>query len=713
MTLIKTQYNRRSFLKASGLAGGGLVLGFNWLAGCTPTVEEAAAVAPPSEWFNINAYLKIGDTGVVTIMSPNPEIGQNVKTAMPMIVAEELDVAWKDVIVEQAPLNTDVFQRQVAGGSQSIRQSWQGLRMAGATARQMLVLAAANLWGVDPSDITTSEGVISNSKGDSVTYGEIASAASTLEVPEEVQLKDPSDFKIIGTSTPNVDIEDIISGKPLFGLDFRREGMRFAVVLRPPAFGQKLESFDDSGARSVNGVQDVIRFGDKVAVLANSTWAAMKGKQALTAKWTAENTLESTAYHDEALNKLLNTRAQEPKRKDGDVNYAFSIADQVIERVYEAPFLPHNCLEPMNFFAEVTDQKVELVGPVQTPEWTRKRVAELLGREEKEVSIDLTRMGGGFGRRLYGDFALEAAEISSLAKKPVLVVFSREDDMTAGTYRPASKYKFKAGIKDGKLTAYHLVGAGVNMNNTTREDNFPAGAVENYLVESHNLESNITTGAWRAPVTNFLAFAEQAFLDEVAAALDKDPVDFRLELFEQAKNRPVGELGYDVDKSIGVIRLAAEKGHWGKPKPGIYQGFSTYYSHNSYVAEVASVVMENGAPKVQKVTCAIDCGIVVNPQAAINQAQGGVIDGIGHAMYGDFGFEDGVPQYNNFNEYRLIRMSEAPEVEIHFVNSNNDPTGLGEPTLPPAGGALANAIHSATGQRMYKQPFIKNTKVLG
>ncbi|GJM35700.1 MAG: isoquinoline 1-oxidoreductase subunit beta [Saprospiraceae bacterium] len=713
MTLIKTQYNRRSFLKASTLAGGGFVLGFNWLAGCTPVAEEVAEFVPPSAWFDLNAYLKIGDTGVVTIMAPNPEIGQNVKTSMPMIIAEELDVAWRDVIVEQAPLNTESFSRQVAGGSQSIRQGWQSLRMAGATARQMLVLAAANLWGVAPEDCTTSDGVITNNRGESITYGEIALAASALEVPEEVKLKNPSNFKIIGTNISNVDIEGIITGKPLFGLDVRREGMKFAVVLRPPAFGQKLESFVDTAAREVKGVTDVIRFGDKVAVLANSTWAAMKGKKALSAKWITENPLESTTYHDEELNKLLDKWTELPLRKEGSVRYDLAIADQVIERVYEAPFLPHNCLEPMNFFADVTDEKAELIGPVQTPEWTRKRVATLLGREEKDVTIDLTRMGGGFGRRLYGDFALEAAEISSLAKLPVMVVFSREDDMTAGTYRPASKYKFKAGIKAGKMTSYYLVGAGVNMDNSTRENNFPAGAVENYQVESHNLESNITTGAWRAPVTNFLAFAEQSFLDEVAATLGQDPIQFRLDLFDQAKNSPFGELGYDVEKSKGVIKLVAEKAYWGKPKPGVYQGFSTYYSHNTYVAEVAEVIMENGAPKVQKVVCAIDCGIVINPQAAINQAQGGIIDGIGHAMYGDFVFENGVPQSSNFNNYRLIRMQEAPEVEIHFVQSNNDPTGLGEPTLPPVGGAVANAIHAATGERIYKQPFVKNLKVLG
>ncbi len=711
MTLIRTKYNRRSFLKVTAAGSGGLMLGFSWLASCTPANETVQSV--PKEWFDINAFLSIADNGAVTIMSPNPEIGQNVKTSMPMIVAEELDVNWKDVIVKQAPLNTDVFTRQVAGGSQSIRQGWESLRMAGATAKQMLKNAAAQQWQVDPKECSVSEGVITNAKGDKLTYAEVASLAATMEIPEEVPLKDPKDFKIIGTDRGNVDLENIITGKPLFGLDTQKEGMLYAVVMRPPAFGLKLKSFDDTETRKVNGVQNVVQFGDKVAVLATNTWSAMKGKKVLKGEWEEGSTLESTAYHDEQLRKMLDTPANEPKRKDGDVEVAIAQADQVIEKIYEAPFLPHNCLEPMNFYADVTAEKAYLLGPIQTPEWTRRRVAELLGREEAQIHIDMTRMGGGFGRRLYGDFVLEAAEISSKINNPVQVVFSREDDMTAGTYRPASKYKFRAALKDGKMTAYHLVGAGVNMNNSTRENNFPATAMANYLVESHNLESNITTGAWRAPITNFLAFAEQAFLDEVAETLKMDPVEFRLSLFEEAKNNPTGKLEYDIDKFVGVIKLAAEKSKWGKQPEGTFQGFSAYYSHNTYVAEVAEVVMAQGNPVIRKVTCAVDCGIVVNPVAAKNQIEGGIIDGIGHALFGDFSFANGKPSANNFNQYRMIRMPEAPEIDIHFVESLNSPTGLGEPTLPPAGGAIANALYKATGKRLYRQPFVNEKIVLG
>jgi len=420
MSVIKTKYNRRSFLKASTLAGGGFALGFSMFASCKPTPEQIKTVkSMPKEWFDINTYLKIGDNGLVTIMSANPEIGQNIKTSMPMIVAEELDVAWEDVVVEQAPLD-DNFNRQVAGGSQSIRKGWEGLRMAGATAKAMLVSAAAAQWQVDASECTAENGVITNAKGETLTYGAVASAAAIMEVPTEVKLKDPADFKIIGTERGNVDMNDILTGKPLFGIDTKIAGMQYASVLRPPAFGMKLKSYDDSAAKAVTGVLNVLQFGDKVAVLAKNTWAAMKGK------------------NDKDLLALLDKKAEEAKRSDGNVKKAFSEADSVFERTYEAPFLPHNCLEPMNFYADVTETKAELVGPIQTPAWTRSKLAKILEREEKDIKIDMTRMGGGFGRRLYGDFAEEAAQISLAAKTPVQLIFSREDDMTAGTYRPAS-----------------------------------------------------------------------------------------------------------------------------------------------------------------------------------------------------------------------------------------------------------------------------------
>ncbi len=704
----KFAFSRRSLLKTSALASGGMLIGFNLFTSCATNAEPPVDLSLLN--FNdFNAFIKIADNGIVTIFAPNPEIGQGVKTSMPMLIAEELDVAWKDVYVQQGALDKDHFTRQVAGGSQSIRQAWEPLRQTGATARMMLVMAAAARWGVKASECTTKEGVISNAKGETLSYGDVVLDAAKLEVPENVTLKDIKDFTIIGSDAPNVDIDEIITGKPIFGLDYRQEGMAFVSVLRPPAFGQDLVDFDDSKAKQVTGVTNVIQFGNKVAVLANTTWAAMKGKKALTSNWKEGTKGENTSDHDSILLGLLDGSKFETLRADGDVKKAFAEADQVLERTYESPFLPHNCMEPMNFFADVTAEKIKLAGPIQTPAWTASRVATLLERDEKDISLEMTRMGGGFGRRLYGDFALEAAEVSSLAKQPVQVVFSREDDMTDGIYRPAIKYRIAASIKDGKITGYHLKEAAINANMYDLIPNFfPAGAIENYQVDVAKYDSNITTGAWRAPYTNFLSFAEQSFFDELADVLKVDRINMRLDLLKKVDKGADERIQYSADRLEAVINMAIEKSNWGKTKEGVYQGFSTYYCHNTHVAEVADIEMKDGKPLVKKVTCVIDCGIVVNPLGAKNQVMGGVIDGIGHAMYGELTFKEGVPQSSNYGDYRLIRMNETPEVEVHFIENKLAPTGLGEPSLPPAAAAVANAIYAATGKRITKQPFIKN-----
>ena len=703
--------SRRSFIRTSALAGGGILIGFNLFQACKPEVTPPTDIVDIADLnFNdFNAFIKIADNGKVTIFSPNPEIGQGVKTSMPMLIAEELDVAWENVHVAQGALDTKNFTRQVAGGSQSLRQGWEPLRQTGATARQMLINAAAIKWGVDASTCSTENGVIKNSNGDKLGYGEVVKEAASLKVPENIKLKDPKDFTIIGKDIHNVDVDKIITGKPLYGMDYKEEGMAYVSVLRPPAFGKKLDDFDATEAKTVTGVIDVFKFGDKIAVLAENTWAAMKGKKTVKAKWVDDSKLESTTEHDKALTALLNGKEFTTMRADGDVKKAFAAADKVLERVYESPFLPHNCMEPMNFFAHVTDQKVRLVGPIQTPAGTARRVASLLNRKPEEVSVDMTRMGGGFGRRLYGDFALEAAEISNISKKPVKVVYSREDDMSAGIYRPAIKYKISAAIKDGKLTGYHLKEAAVNSNMYGLIPNFfPAGAVENYQVDVAKYDSNITIGAWRAPYTNFLAFAEQSFFDELAELMEVDNIQLRLDLLKNVKANTDDRIQYSPERLTQVIKTAVEKSEWGKKPEGVYQGFSSYYCHNTHVAEVADVVLVDDQPVIKKVTCVVDCGIVVNPLGAKNQIEGGVIDGIGHAMYGDFSFKGGEPQDTNFDTYRLIRMNETPIVETHFIESNIAPTGLGEPTLPPAGAAVANAIKAAKGVRLTKQPFVKN-----
>ncbi len=726
-TLIPSKFSRRAFIRTSSLAGGGMLIGFNLFTACKPKAEMPIDISKLN--FNdFNAFIKIADNGMVTIFAPNPEIGQGVKTSMPMIIAEELDVPWDQVHVVQGKLDTNNYTRQVAGGSQSIRFGWDPLRQTGATARQMLINAAAARWGVDASECSASEGVITNAAGESLGYGDIVKEAALLEVPEDVGLKDPKDYKIIGTDAKNVDIDEIITGKPLYGLDFKTEGMLYAAILRPPSFGKELESFDATEAKSMTGVVDVITIGekarnllsgedanwtvklsesDKVVVLANSTWEALNAKKSIKATWKDSSTLENTEFQDKQLLSLLDGNNFNTLRKDGNVTKAFAQADKILERTYESPFLPHNCMEPMNFYADVTDEKIHLVGPIQTPENSSQAVAALLGRDFEDIECEMTRMGGGFGRRLYSDFVLEVAEISDAIKKPVKMVSSREDDMTTGVYRPAIKYRIKASIKNGEITGYYLKEAAINGNMYGLIPNFfPAGAIENYQVDVAKYDSNITTGAWRAPYTNFLSFAEQAFMDELAEVLDKDPVQMRLDLLQKVKGTTDDRIQYSAERMEDVINLVVEKSGLRTPKDGVYQGFCAYYCHNTHVAEVADVILENNRPVVKKVTVAVDCGIVVNPLGALNQIEGGVIDGIGHSMYGNLTFENGAPKSNNYDNYRLIRMKESPKVETYFVKNTLSPTGLGEPTLPPTGAAIAIAINKATGNRMYKQPFV-------
>lgn len=709
----KNNIDRRSFLKISSLAGGGLIVGFNFFTSCKPSVKPSIDISKLN-FHEFNAFIKIANNGIVTLFAPNPEIGQGVKTSMPMIIAEELDVAWEDVYVEQGNLDTDVFKRQVAGGSQSIRHGWNPLRETGATVKQLLVNTAAAKWGVEASKCFVKEGVIYNSKNEEITYGEIAEEASKGEIPTNVKLKDPKDYLIIGQNIRNVDIDKIITGKPLFGLDYKKEGMFYACIVQAPGFGKKLVSFDDTAARAKEGVVAIFEYDNKIAVIANSTWEAMRAKNAVIATWEDGEQLETTEEYSKKLSELIVSDKFKTVRKDGNVEKAFKEADTVLERVYDTPFLAHNCMEPMNFYANVTDEKIELAGPIQTPRSTANKIAVLLKRDVKEVSLELTRMGGGFGRRLRGNFAIDAARISNIAKKPVLLVFSREDDILSGTFKPAFKYKISAAIKDNKLTGYHVKEAGINANMYGKiPDFFPAGCIENYQVDLFRYESNITVGPWRAPYTNFFAFAEQSFFDELASELKVDEVQLRLDLLQKVKGTTDKSIQYSADRMEAVIHKVVEKSGYRKAKKGVFQGFSAYYCHNSHVAEVVDVIMEEGIPVVKKVTVVVDCGIVVNPLGARSQVEGGVLDGIGHAMYGDLKFIKGVPQSINFHENRLIRMKETPIVETHFIQNNIAPTGLGEPALPPAIPALANAIKRATGIRLTKMPFIENKDIFG
>ena len=700
-TLNKT--SRRDFLKITSLTGGGLVLGFSWFGSdAAPVILNNSTVAD----LNFNSYLSIATDGTITIFSPNPELGQNVMTSFPMIVADELDADWSKVKAVQAPLDKK-FDRQSTGGSGAIPHSWKRLRTAGATARALLIAAAAKKWNVDASECTAENSFVIHSKtGNKLSYGELAEEASKIPVPTDVPLKNRKDFKLIGKAIKNVENKNIITGKGIFGLDFYREGMVFAIIQRPPAFGTKIKSVDDAAAKAMPGITDVITFKNNVAVIGKSTWEVMKAKKALKVEYEKDGNIESTTDHNQLFISMLNSDKPTMRRKDGDVETAFKNAAKVIKTEYQCPFLPHSPMEPMNFFADVRADGVELIGPTQTPGNARTAVSKLLNIPEDKITVTITRLGGGFGRRLKFDFVTEAAEISSIIKKPVKLIWSREDDMTGGSYRPAVRYRFEAALDaSGNLIGYKLRGAGINVGNSTRENNFPSGAVDNLLIESVDHQSPITTGAWRAPVTNFLAYAEQSFIDEVALAAGKDPVQFRLDLLQKARTKPVGTISYNIDRMETVIKTAAEKSGWGTKK-GVSQGFSVYFSHQSYVAQVAEVIMKDGKPVVKKIYAVSDCGEVINKSGALQQVMGAIVDGYGHAMFGKLSFKDGAPEQTNFHQYRMIRMKEIPEVEAHFIDNGIDPTGLGEPALPPTGGAVANAIFKATGIRLKQQPFI-------
>ena len=747
MKIVKTTCNRRSFLKVSALSGGGFLLGIDWLSNFKSPGNNGNVLLPPN-WSELNGFVKITADNVIKIMSPNPEGGQGVKTSMPMIVAEELDVAWENVIVEQAGLDTRHFTRQFIGGSQAIHMGWKLLRTAGAAARQMLREAAAQQWQVPVDEVSTGAGVLYHKKsGKSAKYGEMASAAAQIPIPQEVPLKDIKDFNIIGKSQRNVDLEKIVTGKPLFGMDIRKEGMLIAMITHPPAFGMKLKSVDDTAARRMKGVKDVFviksmqddyerqffdtnAFPEVVAVVGSSTWEVMQAKKALKIEWEpfAEYTerknrmgqqqtvtipagLESSAEHDEKMAAMINKPAT-LRRKDGDPESAFKNAGKIIERTYTAPFLAHNCMEPMNFFAHVTEDKAELMGPLQKPEFTELALSARLGMPLEQIDIQMTRLGGGYGRRSYAHWLLEVALISQKVKAPVKLIYTREDDMTSGIYRPAYSATYRAALDaDNNLTGFHVKAGGIP-ESPLYPNRFPAGAVDNYLAEDWTIESNITVGSFRAPRSNFIAAAEQSFLDEVAEAAGKDPIAFRLELLKRAAEKPVGTNNeYDPVRFAGVLELVREKSGWDKEKASKNLGVAAYFCHDSYAAHVLDLEVKDGEPVVKSVCCAIDCGVVVNPDAAKNMAEGGVVDGIGTALFGNMAFTKGVPDRSNFNGYRMIRINEAPKaIDVHFVQNDTDPTGMGEPAYPPVFGALANALYKATGKRFYNQPFISSTE---
>lgn len=730
MEIINTKIGRRSFLKTSGAIGGGLLVGFNWLLSCKTLSSKEPKISIPKDWFKINGYIRIGENGMVTILSPNPEIGQNVMTSMPMIVAEELDVPWENVIVKQGKLDEDSFKNpQFAGGSLSIMKGWDPLRIAGAAGRYMLMKAASKNWDIPIENLITDQGVIfDKSKNLKIGYGKVASNAVSIKVPENLKLKSPEKYKIIGTSKKNVEGPKIVKGKDLFGIDYQTENMLIAMIEHPPAFGMGIKSFNKDKIVEMPGIidaflidtslpnsswADVNAFNEIIAIVGKKTWDLIQAKKKLKVNWVKVDNLENSEDHENRLDKDLIDGIITEKRLDGDPDIAFKNASKIIERTYSCPFIAHNTLEPMNFFANVQNNSVELVGPIQTPKALEASISSLLNIPIENIEVRMTRIGGGFGRRLYVHFGLEAALISKKIGAPIKLIYKREDDLTQGTFRPAYKSVYKAALSEkNKLIAFSVKGVGLP-NGPVFPNRFPAGAVDNYKAENKSSNTNISTGAWRAPKSNFTAGAEQAFIDEIAESCEKDPIDFRLELLKKVIQNPVGNnLDYDPKRFIKVLDLVREKSSWdnGKNK---FKGVSSYFCHNTYVAEVIEMVMVKNQPKIKNVWCAVDCGLVINKDSAKNMIEGGIIDGIGHALYSALNFKDGAVTNNNFDKYNLIRFNQAPiNIEVFFVDNKLPPTGLGEPGLPPAIGALANSLYRITGKRFYEQPFLPHENII-
>jgi isoquinoline 1-oxidoreductase subunit beta len=739
--MAKAKLNRRSFLRASALAGGGFMLGL---------YPKAAALAQTSSRSNPASlhsllpadFISIASNGLVTITARNPESGQHGHNMLPMLIADELDVDWKTVKIVRADLD-DKYGTQFVGGSIATPSNWEPMRQLGGAARQMLVAAAAQTWGVAESECATASGrVIHRASSRSLGYGELAAKAATMPVPDfkALKLKDPKDYKIIGKTTIGAETKDIVTGKPIFGIDVTVPGMLYAVYQRCPVYGGKAISANLDAIKAMKGVKFAFIVEGKpmperfvnyltedhglepgVAIVADSWWAAQSAREKLEVKWDGGRwtTLNSSDMARKA-DEISRQPAARTLRKDGDVEAIFKSSDvKVVESPYIFPFISHATLEPQNCTAHFKDGKIEIWSTTQTPQIGRGMVSRLLDIPESNITIHLVRAGGGFGRRLYNDYLCETVWISKTIGAPVKVLWTREDDMQHDYYRSGGFQYLKGAVdKNGKLVAWqdHFIGFGEGQTFTHSGqidgNEFPARFVPNFLMQVSVMPLALKTGALRAPRSNVYSWVFQSFIDELAHAAGKDPLQFRLELLSAAP--PAATQGADVtmnaERMIGVVKLVAEKSGWGQrnlPK-GTAIGVGFHYSHRGYFAEVAEVtVSANKKIKVNKVWVAGDIGSqVINPGAAENLTQGAVVDGMSELLQ-EISLKNGRVVQSNYHQHPMLKMSQAPPIEVHFLRSNNSPTGLGEPALPPILPAVCNAIFTATGERIRTLPITK------
>ncbi len=722
--------DRRQFLRVSGTVAGGLLISFG---GALEALAAAAEEAAPPASFAPNGYLRIDADGTVTLWARNPEMGQGVRTSLPLLIAEELEVDLAAVRIEQASLDPQRFGGQGAGGSTSVwEDGWEPMRQAGATARVLLVAAAAQAWGVEPASCEARQGAVHHpATGRRLSYGELAARAAALPVPATAPVKDPRTFRQVGTRVPSVDLHDIVTGRIRYGLDVRVPGMLYASIAKCPVFAGKVRSFDARAALAVPGVRRVVAIEGHenptilqpgVAVVAETTWAAFQGAAVLRVEWDEgpfrdESSASLAAQMDELLAKPGTLVAA-----DGDAAAALAGAARVVEAVYDLPFLAHATLEPHNCTAHVRDGRCDVWGPVQMPGGARRAVAAATGLAAEAVAVHPSRLGGGFGRRLMSDYAAEAARVSQLVGAPVMVVADRPQDMQHDYYRTAARHRLRGGLDEsGRLVAWahHLTSAsryayrretGGPERSEVLPDDFPRRLVPAYRLEWSGLSTGVPVGAWRAPRHNNEAFAVECFVDELAQAAGRDPLAFRLAILGETRELPYedhGGPGWSPARLRRVLELAAEKAGWGSPLPaGRGRGIAGHFTFGSYCAEVAEVTVDAaGRLRVDRVVAAVDCGFPVNLSGIEAQTEGGILDGLSATLYGEITIDRGRAVESTFQDYPLLRIGEAPRIEVHVVPSTEPPHGMGELALPPLGPAVANALFAATGQRVRRLPL--------